>query len=139
MPLPPPPPPRSQPVPPRLPLRNWAAAFAAVAILPTGFLLGSYIHERTHEEPISREKLAASEAQQHKKPSLSFAETPEQKEATRLKKEQEQQALERERRIVQLRWELEDVTSKMQDVKSRGWDTSKRSHDVSGSEQVKTT
>lgn len=107
-----------------------------MAILPTGFLVGSYIHERTHEEPIAREKLAAAEAQQRESGLLS-AEIPEEKEKTRLKKEHELQALERERRKVQIRWELEDVTSKMEDVKSRGWDTAKRNTAANGQNQDK--
>jgi hypothetical protein len=113
-----------------------------VAILPTGFLLGSYIHERTHDEPIAREKLAAAQAQ-HLDQSAGAggrsagAETPEEKEQTRLKKEQELQALERERRKVQIRWELEDVTNKMEDVKSRGWDAAKKSAAASGQEKEK--
>lgn len=123
-------------------MRNWAAAFAAVAILPTGFLLGSYIHERTHDEPIAREQLTAAQAQQHDQASgvgglSAAAETPEEKEQTRLKKEQELQALERERRKVQIRWELDDVTNKMEDVKSRGWDAAKKSVGASGQDREK--
>ncbi|CAO1637523.1 unnamed protein product [Parajaminaea phylloscopi] len=113
-----------RPTGPRIPMLNWIASFAAVALIPIGFLLGSGIHEATHDDPKIEEDVVKDELKADGAAGRERLERARVEERAAQKLEEERKvrhlALEKlERRRHELEWELRDVGDKLAVVQAR--------------------
>lgn len=111
--------------PSKIPRMNWIASFAAIALIPTCFLLGSALHETTHQDPTVDEDVRKDEEQEKAVSTAPALEIPSSASSSDDIKEREEakrrhdRLRELEKRRHELEWGLRDIDDKLSVVRIR--------------------